>query len=146
MKFLIYSIILILPIVLFSQENQYYSEKITNKHIKNIEFWPGSQQLYLLYYMLDGKKDGPEIFYSFDGSISYIANYKDGVLNGKYTFFFKNGKSSVIGFNKNGQPIGTWSNFSRIFGKVKETEFDNNGNKIVIRRYLWGIKIFENTF
>jgi antitoxin component YwqK of YwqJK toxin-antitoxin module len=147
---LIFSVILFfLSFNSFSQSDSILSDiykEITPEHTKEYKYWDLSKkQVWYETYFLNGKQDGPQISYYKNGKISDIAIFKKGEVHGKIYFFFKNGKIRIDGDARNGESAGTWLIYSRFFGKIKEYDFDNKGNKLIIRRYLWGAKLFERT-
>jgi antitoxin component YwqK of YwqJK toxin-antitoxin module len=70
-------------------------------------------------------------------------NYKNGILNGTYKFYWENGELKVNGEYSNGLYKGKWNYFDYTGIKIGEGHF-NNGNGIQIEYSLkTGKKIKE---
>ena len=57
---------------------------------------------------LDGKENGPVIYYYADGRKSYEANYKDGKKNGYATVWYQNGQKQWQTVFREGLTHGVW--------------------------------------
>jgi antitoxin component YwqK of YwqJK toxin-antitoxin module len=69
-------------------------------------------------YLLKGKmtKDtvfNGEIKYYYEGKLSGIRNYKDGIANGKFINYYENGLPKAIGYEKDGLSDGETVYFSK---------------------------------
>ena len=53
--------------------------------------------------MKDGKKHGKvQVFYKNNNKLRYEGNYNNGLMDGKWTYYWENGNKKVEGLFKNG--------------------------------------------
>jgi antitoxin component YwqK of YwqJK toxin-antitoxin module len=48
-----------------------------------------------------------------------LGNYKDGLKDGEWLFFFENGQGKISGYYKDGIPVGKWYEYRYTKGKMK---------------------------
>jgi hypothetical protein len=87
----------------------------------------------LLYYNINGKREGKEYKYYKTGNINSITNYKNDKLNGEYIEYYENNNIEKKCYYENYQLKGDYIEYN-IFGEItikryhiNNTEFYENG-------------------
>lgn len=68
---------------------------------------------------VNGKEEGMWVNYWEDGKEKNIVSFKNGLLYGKWEFYFLIGKFNIFGNYKEGEKIGEWISFFEN-GKFKD--------------------------
>ena len=74
--------------------------------------------------VVDGKKDGPWLFFYANGQTMLEARYTDGVENGAYVSYRENGVPYFRGFYINGQRANIWEFYDEHGNLVGTKDFD----------------------
>ena len=69
-------------------------------------YYPGGNIKARGSYGDDGKREGPRIYYYFNGQVKGKEIYQDGKQTGEETYYFSNGSRSSHSWYKDGQPDG----------------------------------------
>ena len=87
----------------------YIEEKYSNQKLSGIyKRYHHTGELYIKGKYVDGLKEGKWISFKKNGDKSSITLYQNGKANGVYTEYHKNGILSKSGFYKDGERIGRW--------------------------------------
>ena len=83
-----------------------------------------------IYYMPNEEKPftGLSILKNESGWIEVKANYKDGVLNGEWMFYYKNGQIDFKGNFKDDKSTGEWIGYYEN-GQIEEKWNEKDGKK-----------------
>ena len=87
----------------------YIEEKYSNQKLSGIyKRYHYTGELYIKGKYVDGLKEGKWISFKKNGDKSSITLYQNGKANGVYTEYHKNGILSKSGFYNDGKRIGRW--------------------------------------
>ena len=99
----------------------------TNKQKKLPGYQP-NQKVEEGYYV-NNKKDGKWVFYYRNGKKKHILFYQDGIPDGKATFFYKNGTVRETGTWRNNRWVGEYKQYYENGNPKNHFSYDNRGVK-----------------
>jgi len=91
------------------------------KHGSWIEWYPEHRRLEENYK--NGILDGPVSLFFKNGQKEWRHNYTKGTLNGNYTRWYKNGQKASDGYFENGYEVGVWFWWNENGKLVKKRKF-----------------------
>ena len=80
-------------------------------------------------YYVNNKKEGKWVFYYRNGKTKHILFYQDGIADGKATFFYKNGTIRETGTWKNNRWVGEYKQYYENGNPKNHFNYDNRGVK-----------------
>ncbi len=80
-------------------------------------------------YFVDNKKEGKWVFYYRNGKKKHILFYQHGVPDGKATFFYKNGSIRETGTWKNNRWVGEYKQYYENGNPKNHFNYDDRGVK-----------------
>ncbi len=99
------------------------------KHGRWIEWHPDHRRLEENYK--NGLLDGSVSLFFKNGQKEWRHNYTKGVLNGNYTRWYNNGQKSSDGYFENGYKTGIWFWWNEDGEIVKKQKFKNKKNGLI---------------
>ncbi len=107
------------------KEHYYRWRGNTRELVKEIRYFQdGSKEIEGQWS--DGKKHGTwEYWHRETGEKWLHETYKNGLLNGKVTEWYKSGEKNYEGVYKNGKPDGKWSFWDENGNKIKTAVYEN---------------------
>ena len=80
-------------------------------------------------YYVDNKKEGKWVFYFRNGKTKHILFYQNGIPDGKATFFYKNGTVRETGTWRNNRWVGEYKQYYENGNPKNHFTYDNRGVK-----------------
>ncbi len=77
--------------------------------------------------LINGKyiEEGLQYIFDDNGNLSQVYRRRNGILNGEYISYFKNGTINIKGFFKDGNEVGIWLYFYKNGKFEKKVDYGN---------------------
>tara|TARA_B100001250_G_C19538642_1_gene673679 strand:+ start:124 stop:708 length:585 start_codon:yes stop_codon:yes gene_type:complete len=113
------------------------------KHGRWIEWHPNERRLEENYK--NGLLDGSVSLFFKNGQKEWRYNYSRGILNGNYTRWYKTGQKAIDGYYENGKESETWFWWNKNGSIIKKQEFKKKKNGMITKhnRYIDKIDILK---
>ena len=99
------------------------------KHGRWIEWHPDERRLEENYK--NGILDGSVSLFFKNGQKQWRYNYTMGILNGNYTRWYKTGQKAIDGYFESGKEAGTWFWWNKQGHLIKTQDFEKKRNGII---------------